>query len=430
MGDERPRGLPAWILGAGAALAASVATTPPGLALLLAEFDRPAPDLLAILPELLVAALMATFGAISLRAETTRRGRWIGPVIAVLNVGAIVAMGLAYDVGLTAGSTDTGPALVIGVFVVAAVAVGNAVVALVAWLLLSALAKALVKDLAQPDGEVVARTRAGRWVVIVATAHVVIKGVTGGPVLFGVVAASVAITLLLPVRRAHPSPFLPIAIVAVALGLGSCGALRFRSAQRADAAKLALCSHADTTRENDALARAVRQVPGVADALSDVKGFSANRFEVTVFVLPEGGGPLTPPLGEAVQRAVRSVKCTESKDGARPTIEVKQATYVPLVIAARVVVQPGSAEARVRERVEAAVRGAFEVRKGHEVIRGHERPNMDLPTSVREGETPLTLDLRVGADSLQLRTAMLEPGSVVIVERVDVEVVPPPTPPP
>jgi hypothetical protein len=448
--------VPAWVLAAGAGLGAGLGTIAPGLALLLRSFDRRAPDLQALLPELLLAVIMSAFGAVQLRAQIVASGRWAGALFGLAFVLLVGVIAIGFDFDLTAGSVDTGPAFLIGLVIVLAVVVGNALIVVLTWLLIAALAKRLAGDLARPDGAVTGRVRAATWLLVVASAHVVVKGALGGPVLFGVGAALVACVLLLPVRAASSSalPLLGGALAVALVGLGATGFYRFQHENRELAKKIARCTYqeapfrpgsGETPPETDVLALAARQVPGVADAVSDL-AFGEGGFAVTVFVLPRDNGPLDAPLRASVQHALDGVKCTETEDGSRPSISVKRATLVPLVVTAHVVLAadgdaalPGAApaagdEARIRVLVTKAVNDSFAVGGPHDqnpsapLIRSRERPPIVDPRVVDPAVAKV--DCRIGDASFLARVVALEPGAVPNVDRVDLDIVRSALPPP
>ncbi len=423
------RMLPGWVLLAGAALAACVATILPGLALLLEGFDRAHPDLRALLAEIFVGGVASVFGAVHMRARCLRRGQVVSGLLVAANVGLVGLLGLAFDIELSAGSTVSGPAFLIGLVVVAAVLVANGLVVVASWWLLGALAKRITAD---PSG---ARLHAAKWLLGVATAHVVLKGVSGGPVVFGLLAALVAAGLLLGGAGSESrGGLLGGAALAVLLALGATATWRARDMRREAIADIPRCveSTYPTRRGNgflptDVLARAARLVPGVADAASDAITLPNRSVQVTVYVLPSKGGPLTPALVTAVEGAIANIKCTETADGARPTVVVQAARIVPFSVHVRAVVKPDADESRVRAGVDRALHAAFDLGAppGPSGL-----PRTPITNHVRSGqfEVPpadpavVYLQIHVGDAWLEAYLQNLPPGSVPVVERIDTEV--------
>jgi hypothetical protein len=430
--------VPGWVLLAGAALAACLATSVPGLVLLLQSFDRSYADMRALVPELLVGGVACVFGAVTLRAQCLARGRWVGGLLAAANLGLIAVIGLGIDVDLTSGSTVSGPAFLVGLVVLVGVLFANALLAGATWWLLAALARRVTGELsASPpalDGASRARVHVATSLLAAAAAHVVVKGVSGGPVLFGVLAALVAGGLLLGARGAERQAGLLGGVIAViVLGLGATTASRVRDMRRKGIANIPQCTESTNpslpgghVRDHDVLARAARRVPGVADAASDWSALPDGTFRVTVYVLPNKGGPLAPALQSAVEAAIAPAQCGEGNDGARPAISVQGARYVPFAVRARVVVKPGADEAHVRASVNRAVHDAYGLDADvllsaapRELVRTRERSRQVGPSPEDPGI--VYVQFRVGEGWLETYVQQLPPGSVPVVERVDVD---------
>ncbi len=438
--------LPAWVSVTGAAFAASLATSIPGLALTLRSFDRPASDLTPLLPELFVAALMAFFGAKQLRAQTLvssggslapARRQWAGWPLLVGNVFLVACSGVVFDLDLASGSTDSGPAFVVGLLVVLGVTVANALLGVAIARSLAVLARGIAADLSQssPVGPCVAEGRCAAWLVGAGAVHLVAKGLTGGPVLFAFVAFGAGAVVGIRARRSGRSSRTTGAIALAVLGaVVSVGAqsLYRRRETRADAAlRVPRCTYADglvrgEMPDSDVLARRALQVPGVADVEADVTSApEALETVVTVFVLPTGGGPLPAVTKETIESALVTVACGEGERGERPRIVVQAPAYAPVVVHAQLKLEPGTDESAIRAAVIGAVRDTFTPRagSGERIVRRSHTLSLDPPTPRMTG----LRGVNYGGDGekyLGNRLGQLAPNTAPVLADVVVEIAP------
>ena len=120
-------------------------------------------------------------------------------------------------------------------------------------------------------------------------------------------------------------------------------------------------------------------------------------MEVTLVVLPVGGGALSAADRQRVEDAIATVTCTEDARGRRPGIVVKGPAYVPIVVTARARVDAGADVDAVRARVTDAVREAFAARAGGgELISRRERSLATSPSTTVAGA--LAVDYRSDGD--------------------------------
>lgn len=420
---------------AGGVFAACVATSIPGLAWLMGSCDVADSDLVAIAPEVLVAGLMGAFGATRLRAQMLGRGRW-GPRLFLAGCVVMAGLvGLIIDAGVTAGSVDSGPAFVLGFPVVAAWMGLLGAMGIGVARLLTRLTRSVGDDLGSPApaGEAKASARIATWLLAAAGAHLVLKGATGGPVLGAIVTFAVAVSFARRSGNLADSPLasrlVPLGLIGLALGLGVQSAYRWREARADSYARIPLCMPGDATlrgapRETDVLGRLARRVDGVADAVADYANVQTpDAYEVTLYVLPVGGGPLSGGARAAVEQAVKGVKCAQDDSGRQPKVTVKEATSVPVEVTAKVRLDPNTDLAAIRARIESDVHAAFDPQPGRDLICVTSRSARPEPATSSTGGIR---SVEYMADGLSLydRIGQLPMGAAPVVRRVEVDVAP------
>jgi hypothetical protein len=412
-GDARA-GVPRVLVGA--AFAACVVTTVPGMTLLLQSVEQSAPDLRAIAWELPVGLLAGLFGVarFGAGAGTRRTVGALGAMAAALGYVLLAGAGLSFD----EAAHTTAPVVVVGLgLTVGAVALDAAVLA-GAWALLSMLKRRVEADLAAGDPRA-GSVRCARWLVVAAAVHVVVKGPTGGPVVFGVIAALVGGVVA---WRAGGRALAGWTAAVVAVAVGAQAIVRAHFAHARAMSEIALCEYVSpgpSPRANDVLAARVRALPGVADAVTfELTRDPSRTYHLKLAVLAAGGGPLSPALRQQLDAAIAAAPCAVDDDGARPVVAVQEAHLVPLAITARVKPSPGASADEVRRAVDRVVRDTVESRL--ERIHTRDRPSYEPP---RPPGTTFA-DFKADGTYFETRIDQLAEGDVPTVASVEVELVP------
>ena len=407
------RGDVPWAL-VGAAFAACVVTSVPGMTLLLQSVEQAAPDLRAIAWELAVGLLAGLFGVARFGAGA---GAWrtagaLGAMAAALGYVLLAGAGLSFD----EGTHTTAPVVVVGVALAVGVVVLDAAVFAGTWALLSLLKRRVESDLA---AGVDPRARCAGWLVVAAAVHVAVKGPTGGPVVFGVVAAVVAAVVA---GRARSRALAGWAAAVLVAGIGAQVLARAHFAHARAMSEVALCEYVSPgpkPRANDVLASRVRALPGVVDAVTFELTLDLSRtYHLKLAVLPAGGGTLSPALRQQIDAAMAGAPCAVDDEGARPVVAVQNARLVPLAVTARVKPSPGANADDVRRAVDRSVRETVEARA--ERIRTRDRGSYEPP------RPPATTFAEFRADGTYFETRIdqLAEGDVPTIASVEVELIP------
>jgi hypothetical protein len=248
--------------------------------------------------------------------------------------------------------------------------------------------------------EAARRQRLATWLLALGGAQLLLKGATGGSVVFGGLAAGYAAWLMRP-KAAFGGAVAALCGVAQ---VASCVAV----SQQQSLEALPLCASIDVSvgREADVLGKKARAVPGVADAAAE---------GATVFVMPAGGGALPDATRAAVEQAIAGTRCAvfgASKLELATKFEVQPATYVEADVTATW--HPGANRQTGEEpKIEAAVRRWFEGSRLHVADR----------TGFADPETPDVdgwVEYRVGAQVLRDFWFASKPGAVLTLRKLEV----------
>jgi hypothetical protein len=413
-----PLTAPRWAVLSGAALAAVVATGVPGLAALLRSLGQSAPDVDAMVAEIPLALATAFFGAMQTRAQFRQAGRGIGVLLLFVNAAIVFFIGIGFVLHEAAGTVDGGPVLVIGAALVLGAAALQSAVAAYAWWAIARNVRDTRADGA--SGEGASRLRWARWLLWLSGLHVVLKLSSGGSVTYGVIGAATAAALALSARRlgtAATSAPLAISALVALVGFGIQAQAWGEMAHAQDLAQMPFCETADSiyNRETDVLAKPARSVAGVADAATDVSG-----VQVTVYVLPVGGGELDAATQAAVEKAITGVTCVfyDGHEYQRAEhVKVQGAMYANLDVTAYLNVSEQLIDGSQQKIVD-AVHAILDLKKpGLALVRVPRREAWSDPETPGIGGW---VDYRVGESPLREKVTGAPPGTVPIVHAVEV----------
>jgi hypothetical protein len=409
----------------GAAFASCVITSLPGLTITLHNLGRTLPDVQATLFEILPGILAAAFGASRLRENPLLRKRLpsVLLLLAIAFVTFIECFGALFAVA--SGTMEGGIVLVAGLGIIAILVAVQAVLGGLVWFLLSSLAKLLDRD---EGASLHPNARSATWLAVAALIHVVIKGVSGGPVFFGLFAAAVALLLALQTKQTMAMMF---AGLAIPLGLGAQVISRVHYAHIATLEALPLCEGDDDTmvglgtlqadRRTGVLASRARALPGVADAFA----FSRSPYgdqELSLVVLPVGGGPIDPTLRKTLEASVANPDCVVDNRGTKPHVTVEDPKYVEIPVLASVHLAPGANADDVKKALAQTLHDSFTPRVGGPIrIVDQSARGLDLP-SPTAGATSVVY--KSGTDYLESRIDQLQKGEVPTLGKVDITIEP------
>ncbi|MEO7114204.1 MAG: hypothetical protein ABI183_27430 [Polyangiaceae bacterium] len=400
----------------GAVLAACVITSLPGLTLALSSFEQSAPDLRSSLVEIILGGIAAVFGSLQIQAQTRSSGKWIGLApLGALAVASFV-IGIIFLLSVGTGSVDSGPFLVLGFLALCGVVAAQIVLAVIVWVLLASLVKGLDNDAASGIDP---NVRASRWLGIAAIVHVVMKCVSGGPALFGLGAAILAVTLAL---RAKQNLGLVLGGLSIAAAVSTTLGVRMYYAHNDALARIPLCEEGNSVsrRESGIVARDVRAMPGVAEVLV----FSRSPFatpQLSVVVLPVGGGPIPPTLRRAIEQDVVASGCAVDDRGTKPIITVEDPKYTEIPVLARVHLAPGANEEAAKKAITDAVRAMFYPHVDANLISTRSGGGY-MPATPQDVGVQL-VEWRSGSDTFDTRINQLEIGAVPTLGKFEIEIV-------
>jgi hypothetical protein len=167
------------------------------------------------------------------------------------------------------------------------------------------------------------------------------------------------------------------------------------------------------------IASHVRDMPGVADVLV----YSPPPYEtpdVTVVVLPVGGGSVPQPMRETIVRDAMSSGCVVDTVGTKPIVTVEDPKYVEIPVLARVHLAPGANADEARKALTAAARDQFSPRAGSICDPSVGHPN--TPDTPQDAGVQL-VEWRSGSDFLDTRIQQLEIGAVPVLGKIEIEFV-------
>jgi hypothetical protein len=404
--------LPKWTVFGGAAYACVAATGVPGLAALLRAVDAQGADRVAFIAELPLALAAFGLGYLQTRAALTGGGLFRAILRVLVFAGVVVVIGAGVTIGNATGTTEGGGILAIGLMLsIAAAFVQSALALFNGWEI--GLSVRLM-----PQGELAVRSRMSGLLAWASVSHIALKLVAGGSVLFGALGAICAAGLARSVGATRRVAFMSVTAV---LGLGLQARGWSETVAHESLTALPFCAtQENTAHEADVLARRVRALPGVADAATDTEG-----DRVIVYVLPLGGGPLDDATKKAAEQAIAGAQCSiwDGHDTVRGTrFEVQGTKPVTLDVTAKFhankAVAPDS-----DKQIDAAVRAHFDVTKKD--LSQVRVPGRQSFSEVWTGGLLGWVEYSVGPDALSTRLTALKPGSIVVVGKVDVTVIPP-----
>jgi hypothetical protein len=393
----------------GAAFTSCVMMSVPGFTLLLANSDLSAPDLRALSAEIILGAIAAVFGALQIQALTRSSGRWIGLLPLAAFAGTALVIGVAFVLAVGSGSVDSGPAILLGFFGVLVVVAFQMGLGALTWFLLSSFAKALDRDAASgidPDVTV------SRWLGVAAIIHVVLKCASGGPALFGFFAAALAVSHAL---RAKQNLGLVLGALSIAASVSTGIGTRVYFAHKNALERLPQCEG------EGVVASDVRAMPGVADVLV----YAPSPYggpDLTVVVLPIGGGSVPAAMKETITRDAMSSGCVVDTVGTRPRVTVVDPKYVEIPVLARVHLAPGANADEARKALTAAARDHYDPHAGANLIRDPASAGNETPSTPQDAGVQL-VDWMTGSEYLGTKIDELEIGSVPTLGKLEFELV-------
>lgn len=394
----------------GAAFASCVITSLPGFTLMLASNGLTAPDLRALSAEIVFGSIAALFGTLQIQAQTRSSGRWIGiaPLVALAIAVGVVGVITVFSLG--GGSVDSGPIILFGLFGVIVVVGAQMALAAFTWFLLSELVKGLARDEASgidPD------IRASRWLGIAAIVHIVVKCTSGGPSIFGLFAAIVAVSWAL---RSKQALGLVLGALSIAASVSTTAGIRVYFAHKNALEALPECAGSGGIAIAQVLA-----VPGVADALA----YTPSPYggpDLTVVVLPVGGGPVSPAMKDAVRTTVMSSGCVVDTVGTRPNVNVVDPKYAEISVLARVHLRPGADPDEARKALTAAARDQYDSRVNPHLIRDPQSSGNETPDTPQDAGVQI-VDWMTGTEYLGTKIDEMEIGSVPVLGKLEIEFV-------
>jgi hypothetical protein len=292
---------------------------------------------------------------------------------------------LSVLIGVAGSTTEGGAVLVAGLFVIALLVAVQFMLIGVTWFLLSSLAKRLDRDEATSFHP---NARSAKWLAVAALIHVAIKGVCGGPVFFGLFAAVVALTLALQTKEAMAMTF---AGLAIPIGLGAQIYYRVHYARVEALEALPLCEGDDdaltglgtlgSERQTGVLATHADALPGVAEAFA----FSRSPYgdqNLSLVVLPVGGGPIDPTLRKTIEASVANPDCVIDNNGTKPHVTVEDPKYVEIPAQASDQLAPGANADDVKKQIAQTLHDKFTPRVGGlKLIRDQTARGLDMPST-------------------------------------------------
>ena len=400
----------------GAAFAACVMTSVPGLTLLLSNAGKSAPDLRALADEIVCGTFAAIFGALVMRGRMQSRAPWLALLPLAAYVASVFVFGALFVFDVGGGSVDSGPIILVGLVGVIGVAIGATVLGAVTWLLLASLAKTLERDAAS---HVSPAASASRWLGIAAIVHVVVKGATGGPTLFGLLAGVFALSLAV---RAKRNLGMVLGALSMAASLVTSVGVRVFFARKNALERLPLCQDLSTgAGDSNVISSRVRAMPGVADVMV----FSPPPYEgpnITVVVLPIGGGPVPTAMKDAIVRDATSSGCVVDTIGTKPVVTVVDPKYVEFAVVAHAHLAPGCDADEARKALIASARDFYEPRAGARLLRDPQSSGDETPPTPPDAGVSF-VEWKTGDDDLGTRIDGLAIGSVAKLGRIDVVLV-------
>ncbi|MCC7534986.1 MAG: hypothetical protein IT379_02165, partial [Deltaproteobacteria bacterium] len=328
----RPRttlSAPVPLMAGAAVLAATLTTALPGFTWALAGITTVegdvGPQIAALAAEAVQAVVMAAFGAVMAWAHVRRGGRWLGVLIAPLDLAVVLVAGVwmlgRIPVGQGAGVAILASAA--GVLIAVGV---QAVAVAVVWVVVALLARAY-RTVAEREDAVGDPDAIGQraWLLALGAGaagsaiHVFVKALAG-PTAIGVAGALATVALGVVRLRARTSAGAGAALAATAVavvvflggGLAQTAHLLVDSTTRSRvaAARMPRCarplhggeSPLELVLERVAGVAAVRVTYGASDLLQE---------PLVVWIAPRTGTALSPALRAAVVRAMANVDCQE-----------------------------------------------------------------------------------------------------------------------
>ncbi len=391
----------------GAAFAACVMTSLPGFTLLLSNSGKSNPDLLAASAELVVGSIAAAFGALQIRAQTRSRGKWIGLLPLAALAFAVGAIGVAFVLDVGSGSVDSGPAILVGFFGVLVLVGVNVMLAAFAWFLLSLLVQALNRDEASGIDPSVT---ASKWLGVAAIIHVVLKCTTAGPSIFGFAAAVMAVSHAL---RSKQTVALLLGALSIAASVGTTLGARVYYARKYTLEQIPQCEQIIPSR--------IRDMPGVAQVMV----YAPSPYggpDLTVIVLPIGGGPVPLALKDSIAADVMSSGCVVDAVGTKPRVTVVDPKYTEFPVRIRAHLAPGANADDARKVLVAVTRDFYEPRAESDLLRDPQTAGNETPSTPQDAGVQFA-DWMTGSDDLGTRVDQLPIGAVVVPGKIDVEFV-------
>jgi hypothetical protein len=251
-----------------------------------------------------------------------------------------------------------------------------------------------------------------KWLGVAAIVHIVVKCTTGGPSLFGFFAAVLAVSHAL---RAKQNLGLVLGALSIAASVATAIGARVYFAHKNALESLPQCEGGGV------IATHVRAMPGVADVLV----FSPPPYatpDVSVVVLPVGGGSVSQAMRETIVHDAMSSGCVVDTVGTRPIVTVQDPKYVEIPLLARVHLAPGANADEARKALTASAHAMFDPHVGADLICDPSVGRADEPTTPQDAGVQL-VEWKSGNDFLDSRIMQLEIGAVPTLGKLDIEIV-------